>query len=60
MEIEIKCWDEEVFGEGYHFYIKLPKNTKRVKMSFHVGSPNNEDAAKQIIVDEIEFYEDKS
>ncbi len=40
------------------FTLKLPKNTKRAKIRFDIGSPNA-DTAKQIIVEEIEFYEDK-
>ncbi len=58
MEIEVTCWDESGHNEEYHFQFKLPKNTKMAKLRFETGSPNN-DNSKQIIVEEIEFYEDK-
>ena len=59
MEIEIRCTDEEVYNEQYIFTITLPKNTKFAKIRFDTGSPNA-DTAKQIMIEEIEFYEDKS
>ena len=55
MEIVINCWDDAGYGEQYSFSCILPKNTKRAKLSFHPSVDT-----KQLIVDEIEFYEDKS
>lgn len=59
MEIEISCWDESGNGEEYHFQLQLPKNTKSAKLRFEVGGPNCPEG-KQIMVEEIEFYEVKS
>lgn len=59
MEIEITCRDEDIYQEHYFFTIKLPKNTKMAKIRFDIGS-SNADTAKQIILEEIEFFEDQS
>ena len=52
MDIEITCWADDGIGEQFNFRLNLPDNTKRAKISVQqVGE------AKQVVVEEIEFYE---